>query len=486
MRQLKDILYKVSITATSGDMDVNIREISFDSRKIKKDHLYVAIKGNVVDGQKFIPHAIDRGATVVVCEKLPTDLDKNVTYVEVQDSREALGYMASNFYNNPSSKLKLVGITGTNGKTTSATLLYHLFTKLGKKSGLLSTVKNYVGEKEFDATHTTPDPVAINQLMDKMVQSGCNHCFMEVSSHALHQKRTKGLLFKLGVFTNISHDHLDYHKSFDNYITSKKLLFDSLSSEAFALTNADDRRSSVMVQNTKASKKTYSLKSISDFKGRVISSSLLGIEMDIDNQVAWFQLIGDFNAYNVLAAYSSAVLLGEDANEVLTKLSSLSGVPGRFEKISNDRITGIVDYAHTPDALDNVLQTIEKVRTRNESVITIVGCGGNRDKDKRPLMAEIACRYSDKVIFTSDNPRDEDPEEIVKDMIKGLDPVNLKKTLSIISREEAIKAACMMAEEGDIILVAGKGHEDYQEIKGKRHPFDDREILKNILKNLAN
>lgn len=480
-------MYKVNITSASGDMAIQLKGIAFDSRKVEAGFLFVAVKGTQSDGHEFIKAAISKGATAVVCEKLPESLSDNITYVTVKESGKALGTIAANYYNNPSARLKLVGVTGTNGKTTVATLLHKLFTSLGYASGLLSTVENKIKEEVIAATHTTPDPIQINALLVKMLDAGCTHCFMEVSSHAVVQGRIEGLSFAGGIFTNISHDHLDYHRTFESYIRAKKGFFDELPSGAFALVNLDDKRGMVMLQNTKASKRTYALKKMADFKAKVITNSLEGLELEIDNRNVWFKLIGDFNAYNLLTVYATAILLGEDAESVLMRLSALTGAAGRFELVMpGSKFTAIVDYSHTPDALKNVLETIEQFRTGQEQVISIVGCGGDRDKMKRPLMAAIACKYSDKAIFTSDNPRSEDPMEIIKDMQKGVGVTDAKKTLVIVDREEAIKTACMMANERDIILVAGKGHETYQEIKGVKYPFDDKEVLERMLKMFSN
>ncbi|MGC4021354.1 MAG: UDP-N-acetylmuramoyl-L-alanyl-D-glutamate--2,6-diaminopimelate ligase [Cyclobacteriaceae bacterium] len=487
MATLRDILYKVNITSTSGDMNLEVEGIAFDSRKVKPGFLFVAIKGHQVNGHDFIPKVITGGASVIICEKLPEEISERVTFITVKNSAKALGIIASNFYGNPSQKLKLTGVTGTNGKTTVATLLYKLFTSLEYKVGLLSTVVNKIVDKDIVATHTTPDPIAINELLVKMLEAGCTHCFMEVSSHAVDQGRIEGLHFVGALFTNITHDHLDYHHTFESYIRAKKGFFDGLPSDAFALVNIDDKRGMVMLQNTKAQKKTYGLKKMADFKAKIITNSIIGLELEIGDKNVWFKLIGDFNAYNLLAVYGAACLLNEDPEMVLMKLSSLTGADGRFELIRpGSKFTAIVDYAHTPDALKNVLETIEHFRTGAEQVISVVGCGGDRDKTKRPLMAAIACKYSNKVIFTSDNPRSEDPMEIIKEMQKGVGPSEAKKTLVMADREEAIKTACMLAKEKDIILVAGKGHETYQEIKGVKHPFDDKEVLERMLKMFAN
>lgn len=483
MAELKDILYRVSLTSAYGDMNVSIESICFDSRQAKPNALFVAVKGTQSDGHDYIAKAVDAGVRAVVCEKLPDSITENVTFVTVKSSAQALGIIASNFCGNPSHQLKLTGVTGTNGKTTTATLLYQLFTNLGYKTGLLSTVENRIGEEVIPATHTTPDPIQLNVLLRRMVDEGCVYVFMEVSSHAVDQERIAGLKFAGAIFTNITHDHLDYHKTFENYIKAKKKFFDDLPGDAFALVNADDKRGMVMMQNTKAAKHTFGMKKLTDFKGKIITNSIEGLELEIDSKSVWFKMIGDFNAYNLLGVYGTAVLLGQEPDEVLTRLSMLKGAPGRFEQVNpGSKIIAIVDYAHTPDALQNVLDTISQFRTGAEQVITVVGCGGNRDKTKRPLMASIACRLSDKVILTSDNPRDEDPMAIIQEMQTGIMPNEARKTLVIADREEAIKTACMMAKEKDIVLVAGKGHENYQEIRGVKHPFDDREVVERMLK----
>lgn len=479
---LKDILYKVPLVSASGDMNQEVTAVCFDSREVVPGSIFVAVKGTAVDGHDFIEAAISKGSVAVVYEQLPDQLPEDIACLQVDNSAQALGIIASNFYGNPSSKLKLVAITGTNGKTTTADLLYNLFKHLGYRTGLLSTVNNRVDELLLPATHTTPHAVRLNQLLKQMVDQGCTHCFMEASSHAIDQERVAGLTFAGAVFTNLSHDHLDYHGSFEDYISVKKRLFDGLPSAAFALVNADDKRGSIMLQNSKGIKKTYGIKRMADFKAKILSNSLKGLELDLDQKTVWFKLIGAFNAYNLLAVYASAVLLGEDLEEVLTELSDLSAAPGRFDQvITNSEITAIVDYAHTPDALEKVLQTITDFRTGNEQLITVVGCGGNRDQEKRPLMAGIAGKYSNKVILTSDNPRDEEPEAIIKDMERGVSPVHAKKVLSIVDRREAIKTACALSADHDIILVAGKGHENYQEIKGERRKFDDKEVLLEML-----
>lgn len=487
MAELKDILYKVHITSTSGNMNAEVKSICFDSRKVQPGSLFIAVKGTQSDGHTFIEKAVSAGAIAVVAEKLPDAISDKATYVTVKDSAKALGIIASNFYGNPSARLKVVGVTGTNGKTTVATLLFKLFTSMGYRCGMLSTVVNKIVDKEITATHTTPDPIQINELLVKMVEEKCTHCFMEVSSHAVAQGRIEGLQFAGGLFTNITHDHLDYHRTFESYIRAKKGFFDILPSKAFALVNVDDKRGMVMLQNCKAKKQTYGLKKMADFKGKIITNSIEGLELEIGERNVWFKLIGDFNAYNLLAVYGTACLLEEDPEMVLLKLSALTGASGRFELVMpGSRFTAIVDYAHTPDALKNVLETIEHFRTGQEQVIAVVGCGGDRDKTKRPLMAAIACKYSSKVIFTSDNPRSEDPMEIIREMQKGVGPTDAKKTLVMVDREEAIKTACMMAKEKDIILVAGKGHETYQEIKGVKYPFDDKEVLARMLKMFNN
>ena len=485
MNKLKDILYKVTIEAVHGSTDLSIEKIEFDSRKVSNNDVFVAIKGSLSDGHQFIDKAISLGASVVVCEDLPATLLDNITYVKVQNSNQALSYLAANYYNNPSQKLKLIGITGTNGKTTIASLLFQMFKKAGYKVGLLSTVKIMVDEVEYKATHTTPDSLTINQYLDEMVEVGCEFCFMEVSSHGIHQKRTESLHFEGGVFTNLSHDHLDYHDTFAEYRDVKKSFFDNLPKSAFAITNVDDKNGVVMLQNTVARKRTYALKTYADFKAQVLENQLSGLVLKINNDEVWTKLIGSFNAYNLLAIYGVALELGIESNEALRLLSELESVSGRFQFIISDsKITAIVDYAHTPDALENVLKTIEDIRTKNEQLITIVGCGGDRDKTKRPIMANIAASLSDKSIFTSDNPRTENPQTIIEEMEAGVEGQNFKKTISILDRKQAIKTACQMANPGDIILIAGKGHETYQEINGVRHDFDDMQIVQKLLKQL--
>ena len=487
MPELKDILYKVSLTSSYGDMGVDVKGICFDSRKVRPGFLFIAVKGTQSDGHDYIAKAIELGAIAVVCEKLPDTVTDKITFVSVKNSGQALGIIASNFFGNPSEKMKLTGVTGTNGKTTVATLLYKLFATLGHRSGLISTVENRIVNQVIPSTHTTPDPIQLNELLRRMLEEKCTHVFMEVSSHAIDQERIAGLKFVGALFTNITHDHLDYHLTFENYIKAKKKYFDELGSDAFALVNADDKRGMVMMQNTKATKYSFGLKKMVDFKAKIITNSIEGLELELAGKTVWFKLIGDFNAYNLLAVYGAAVLLGEDSDEVLVKLSSLDGAVGRFELVlPGSKKIAIVDYAHTPDALKNVLETIAQFRSGNEQVITVVGCGGNRDRTKRPMMASIACRLSDKVVLTSDNPRDEDPIEIIKEMQTGVMPTEARKTLIIADREEAIKTACMMAKEKDIILVAGKGHETYQEIKGVKYPFDDREVVERMLKLTSN
>ncbi|MDW3194618.1 MAG: UDP-N-acetylmuramoyl-L-alanyl-D-glutamate--2,6-diaminopimelate ligase [Cytophagales bacterium] len=482
MANLKDILYSVGLVAIEGNRDMVISGLAFDSRQVKEGFLFVAIRGLTVDGHNFIDQSIAAGAIAIVCEELPQEMKEGVTYVQSNDSSKALGVIADNYYDHPSTKLKLIGVTGTNGKTTTATLLYDLFQHLGYKAGLLSTVENKIDGLVLPSSFTTPDALQLNELLHDMVEKGVTHCFMEVSSHALIQGRVEAIDFAGGVFTNISHDHLDYHKTFDNYIAAKKLLFDGLSKRAFALTNVDDKRGMVMLQNTRASKYTYGIKSVADYKGKILSDSLQGLQLNLDDREVWCRLIGKFNAYNLLVAYAVAVELGEDADAILAALSSLDSARGRFEQVPNGQgVTAIVDYAHTPDALENVLNTITGVRTRNETLITVVGCGGDRDKEKRPEMARIATKFSDKVILTSDNPRTEDPELILVDMMQGVPKSEERKTMKVTDRKEAIRVACNLATEQDIILVAGKGHENYQEINGERMPFDDKEILNQIL-----
>ncbi len=484
MPVLKDILYKAPIEEVIGYTSINVSDVFFDSRLVKPGCLFIAIRGEQADGHQFIEQCIKKGAKVIVCEQMPDAIESGVTYIRVKSSSQALGYIASNFYNNPSDKLKLIGVTGTNGKTTTVTLLYNLFKNLGFKTGLISTVKNQVDDEEISSTHTTPDALALNKLLNEMVVKECSYAFMEVSSHAVVQHRITGLTFAGGLFTNISHDHLDYHKTFDAYIKAKKGFFDALPGNAFALVNKDDKNGMVMLQNTAAKKYTYGLKRDCDFKCKVLENTFSGLVLTIDQHEVLFKLIGSFNAYNLTCAYATAVLLGIDKIKTLQVLSNLNPPEGRFEYlISGNKITGIVDYAHTPDALQNVLSTIKEIRTGNEKVITVVGCGGNRDSGKRPVMSRIACELSDKVILTSDNPRNEEADVILSQMQEGVPVSQKKKVLSITDRREAIKTACSLAVKGDIILVAGKGHEKYQEIKGVKYPFDDMEILADTLNN---
>lgn len=485
MKILKDILYKVAIESVTGSTEIDIHKIDFDSRKIEENDVFVAIRGSLSDGHDYINKAIQLGAVAIICDTLPSTIEKGITYIKVKDTNTALAFMAANYFGNPSEKLKLVGVTGTNGKTTIASLLFQLFEKAGFKVGLLSTVKIMVDQTEYKATHTTPDSITINHYLNEMIEAGVTHCFMEVSSHGIHQKRTEALHFVGGIFTNLSHDHLDYHPTFAEYRDVKKSFFDSLPKTAFALSNIDDKNGPVMLQNTVARKFTYALKSYADFKATILESQLSGLLLKVNDNEVWVKLIGTFNAYNVLAIYGTAVELGMDSLEALRLLSDLESVSGRFQYIvSEGNITAIVDYAHTPDALDNVLKTINDIRTKNEQLISVVGCGGNRDKTKRPIMAKIATDLSDKAILTSDNPRNEDPEVILDEMEKGVEAHNYKKLLRITDRKQAIKTACQLAQPNDIILIAGKGHETYQEINGVRHHFDDMETVKEILNQL--
>jgi UDP-N-acetylmuramoyl-L-alanyl-D-glutamate--2,6-diaminopimelate ligase len=485
LKLVKDILFKVRIDAIHGSTEKQVASIAFDSRKVQAKSLFVAQKGLVYNGHKFIDKAIELGAIVIVCEDLPSKIIEGITYIKVKSSNSALAIIAANFYNNPSSKLKLVGVTGTNGKTTVATLLYQLFQKAGFKSGLLSTVKIMVANSQHNATHTTPNSLLINMYLNEMVEQGVDFCFMEVSSHGIHQKRTEGLDFAGGVFTNLTHDHLDYHNTFKEYRYVKKMFFDGLPKVAFALTNIDDKNGQVMLQNTAAKKYTYALKTMANFKAKILENQFSGLLLSINSQEVWTKLTGNFNAYNITAVYGVANLLGLDAAETLTYLSNIESVSGRFQHyISENNITAIVDYAHTPDALKNVLETINNIRTGNEQVITVVGCGGDRDKTKRPIMGNIASELSSQVIFTSDNPRSENPQTIIEDIEAGVAPQNFKKTISILDREQAIKAAIKFAKKDDIILVAGKGHETYQEINGKRSHFDDYEKITQMLTSI--
>ena len=481
MKLLREILYKVEINSVVGNTSLSINKIEFDSRLISDGDMYIAITGVNVDGHSFISQAIKNGANCIVCEKIPDNKTDGVVYVNVKSSRKALAIISSNYFDNPSSKLNLIGVTGTNGKTTIATLLFDLYTELEIKSGLISTVKISYDNKNFQANQTTPDSLSINRFLSEMVNSNVRYCFMEVSSHGIDQNRTDGLVFKGGIFTNLTHDHLDYHESFENYRDTKKQFFDSLSNNSFALTNNDDKNGMVMLQNTIADKYTYSLNSVSDFKAKILESSFDGMLLKINSTEFWSKLVGKFNAYNILSVYSAASILGLPKNELLKAMSSLDAVAGRFQFYKKNKITAIVDYAHTPDALENILKSINEIKTSENNLITVVGCGGNRDKSKRPLMGDIASNLSSKVIFTSDNPRFEDPEIIIEEMISGVRSTNSNKTISISNRKEAIKAACQFARTNDIILVAGKGHESYQEVKGVRSEFDDFEIVKELL-----
>jgi UDP-N-acetylmuramoyl-L-alanyl-D-glutamate--2,6-diaminopimelate ligase len=479
--RLNELLKNVETLNIIGDVDVEITGVNIDSRRIEKGHLFVAIPGTVTDGHKFIPKAIELGATAVLCEKIPEDQTPEVTYVQVASTEDAVGKAATLFYGDPSRKLKLVGVTGTNGKTTIATLLYNMFRKFGHKCGLLSTVCNYIEGEAIPADHTTPDPIELNRLLAQMVDAGCEYAFMECSSHAIAQKRIGGLKFAGGLFTNLTRDHLDYHKTFENYRDAKKAFFDGLDKDAFAITNADDKNGMVMVQNCKAQIKTYSTRTMADFKAKIIECHFEGMYLDINGKEVGVQFIGKFNVSNLLAVYGAAVMLGKKPEDILLILSTLKSVNGRLEPIhSPEGYTAIVDYAHTPDALENVLNAIHEVLNGKGKVITVCGAGGNRDKGKRPIMAQEAVKQSDKVIITSDNPRFEEPQDIINDMLAGLDQKQMKKVLSIVDRREAIRTACMLAEKGDVILIAGKGHEDYQEIKGVKHHFDDKEVVKEI------
>ena len=479
--KLNELLKNVEVLNTQGDVDVEITGVNIDSRRIEAGHLFVAIPGTVTDGHKFIPKAIELGATAVLCEKLPEEQDPKVTFVQVASTESCVGEVATQFYGDPSRKLKLVGVTGTNGKTTIATLLYNMFRKFGHKCGLLSTVCNYIEDEAIPADHTTPDPIELNRLLAQMVDAGCEYAFMECSSHAIAQKRIGGLKFAGGLFTNLTRDHLDYHKTFENYRDAKKAFFDGLEKDAFAITNADDKNGMVMVQNCKANVKTYSTRTMADFKAKIIECHFAGMYLDINGKEVGVQFIGKFNVSNLLAVYGAAVMLGKKPEDILLIMSTLKSVNGRLEPIhSPEGYTAIVDYAHTPDALENVLNAIHEVLNGKGKVITVCGAGGNRDKGKRPIMAQEAVKQSDKVIITSDNPRFEEPQDIINDMLAGLDQKQMKKVVSIVDRREAIRTACMLAEKGDVILIAGKGHEDYQEIKGVKHHFDDKEVVKEI------
>lgn len=485
MKKLQDILSGIRILQSKGTLDISISGLCIDSRQASQGFLFAALKGTQVDGHRYIETAIQNGASSILCSDLPTTIHPNITYIQVDNTSEAIGIIASNYFDKPSNDLNLVGITGTNGKTTTATLLYNLFTNLGFKTGLISTIHNKIAGKNIKATHTTPDAISLNQLLNEMVIAGCEYAFMEVSSHAIDQNRISGLKFSGAVFTNLSHDHLDYHKTFKEYLNAKKKLFDELPKTAFALSNLDDKNGRVMLQNTRATKKSYSLKSLADYKGKIIESSFEGIQIQINGQEFYSLLTGEFNSYNLLAAYGTAILLGQDNESVLTQISKIQAIEGRFQMLrSNSGIICFIDYAHTPDALENVLKTINSIRTKNEILITVIGAGGDRDKEKRPKMARIATLLSDTVILTSDNPRSEDPELIIEDMRVGIDPTKANKTLAITNREEAIKTAVNLVKSGDIILVAGKGHEKYQEIKGVKYPFDDIAMVHKIFETV--
>lgn len=483
MKNVNDILTAIEIIESIGSINPEIKNIVFDSRLVEQNSMFVAVDGTQVDGHKFIDNAIQSGAVAIVCEKLPSNISDKVTYLKVENSQLSMGFLLAEFYDHPSEKIKLIGVTGTNGKTTIASMLFRLYSSLGYKVGLLSTIENRIIDEVIEATHTTPDVVQINQLLNNMVYEGVDYCFMEVSSHAIDQDRISGLHFAGGIFTNLSHDHLDYHKNFKSYLTAKKKFFDALPEDAFALTNMDDKNGLVMQQNTKANKYSYGLRGVADFNCKIIENQFDGLQLQIEDQAVWFRLIGKFNAYNLMAVYATAVLLGEDKIEVLTHLSKIEAAEGRFDQLrSEEGISIIIDYAHTPDALKNVLETIASIRSGNEQLITLIGAGGNRDKAKRPLMAKISCQKSDKVILTSDNPRDEDPDAIIEDMKAGLDSTEKRKVLSIVNRVEAIKTAAALAQKGDIILLAGKGHEKYQVIAGGVIiSLDEKEIINEVL-----
>ena len=482
--RLNELTKGIKTLQIAGDADVEITGVNIDSRKIKPGHLFVAMKGTQVDGHTFIPKALELGAAAVLCEDMPEERTDGVVYVQVESTEDAVGKVATLFYGDPSTKLKLVGVTGTNGKTTIATLLYNMFRKFGYKCGLLSTVCNYIEGEAIPADHTTPDPIELNHLLSRMVEAGCQYAFMECSSHAIHQKRIGGLKFAGGIFTNLTRDHMDYHKTVENYRNAKKAFFDGLPKTAFAITNADDKNGMVMVQNCKAQVKTYSTRSMADFRARILECHFEGMYLEVDGREVGVQFIGKFNVSNLLAVYGAAVMLGQKPEDVLVVLSTLKSVSGRLEPIhSPEGFTAIVDYAHTPDALENVLKAIHEVLDGKGKVITVCGAGGNRDKGKRPLMAQEAVKQSDRVIITSDNPRFEEPQDIINDMLAGLDKQQMKKVVSIVDRKEAIRTACMLAQKGDVILIAGKGHEDYQEIKGVKHHFDDKEVVKEIFQS---
>jgi len=481
--KLSELLKNIRPLAIEGSSDVDIKGVDIDSRKVGDGHLFIAMKGTVTDGHKFIPKALELGAKAVLCEDMPEKRSEGVTYIQVASTEDAAGKVATIFYGDPSRKLKLVGVTGTNGKTAIATLLYNMFRKMGHKCGLLSTVCNYIEDEAIPSDHTTPDPIELNELLGKMVEAGCEYAFMECSSHAIAQKRIGGLKFTGGIFTNLTRDHLDYHKTFENYRNAKKAFFDGLPKSAFAITNADDKNGMIMVQNTKATVKTYSIRSMADFRARILECHFEGMVLDIDGHEVGVQFIGKFNVSNLLAVYAAARMLGKEPEDILVVMSTLHSVNGRMDPIRSPKgFTAVVDYAHTPDALENVLSAIHEVLNGKGQVITVCGAGGNRDKGKRPLMAQEAVRQSDKVIITSDNPRFEDPQAIINDMLAGLNAQQMKKVISIADRKEAIRTACMMAQKGDVVLVAGKGHENYQEIKGVKHHFDDHEVLRDIFK----
>lgn len=486
MKKLRDILYRSRINEVVGTTDLDVTRIAFDSRRVEPGNVFVAVRGTAVDGHDFINKAISAGASAVVCEEFPQELDSRITYVKVSNSAISLGLMAHNYFDNPSEKLEVIGVTGTNGKTSVVTLLHQLFSDLGYKCGQLSTVENKIGNKIYPSTHTTSDALSINYMMREMVTQGCSFCFMEVSSHALDQHRVAGICFSRAVFTNITHDHLDYHLTFDNYLAAKKKLFDMLCADSLAIVNKDDQHWASLIKNSPTRVRTFGLKSSSDFKGKIVENSLSGLQLEVNGFELWTPLVGRFNASNLLAVFAVANTYEQDDVKVLTALSKLKGARGRFQQItSGDGVHGIVDYAHTPDALQNVLRTLDQIRSGNEKIITVIGCGGDRDREKRPRMAQIAARFSDRVILTSDNPRSENPADIIDEMKAGLNPVEKSKTLELVNRAEAIKTAVMMSAPGDVILVAGKGHETYQEIKGKRFPFDDLKILQEIMNQTA-
>ncbi len=486
MVKLNDILHQVNILKISGPLEIEVKELQFDSREVKQGDVFFAAKGTNTDGHEYILSAVNNGASAIICEKIPVKTPEKPTFIRVNNNAVALGRIAANFFGNPTGKLKLIGVTGTNGKTTIVHLLYNLFRKAGKKTGLISTTGNIIVEKEIPTTHTTPDILQINRLLSEMVKKECEYVFIEVSSHALDQDRTAGLIFKGGIFTNITHDHLDYHKSFKQYINAKKKFFDELSEDAFALVNSDDRNAKIMVQNCSAGISSYALRSVANYKGRIIESLQEGTLLKIDNREVWSRLVGEFNAYNLLAVYAASDLLGLEKDELIRLISESEPVPGRLEIIrSEGGVIAVVDYAHTPDALENILKTLGKIKKQKKQLITVVGAGGDRDKSKRPVMAGIAINKSDKVILTSDNPRTENPQKIIDDMFKGVEKSEKRKVLILIDRKEAIKIACMLAEKDDIILIAGKGHETYQEINGVKHHFDDREVVAGMFEVLA-